>query len=252
MLFFDLVLLFSYRISHSYARSSFSRLQREVSLYFHFCQFVYQFCVSFGAIVSSSIHRQAEIVDAHENHVFFRYFAFFRWILWFFLHFGAPYLASVERRVEIYDSHSNSTFLRFWHWILRFLIDFSPFFNEIYACFITFLTALMNHVYTGALFFARSKKVRPFVSKCTRIPRFLMLFLPHGSTGVCFCTSFFFERLFVSTFSKRHTGTHTFYTSIVGTFFSTLHCFFPLRFHIRIPGARVSNFNVKFPRARNI
>lgn len=202
MLFFDLVLLFSYRISHSYARSSFSRLQREVTLHFHFCQF---FIIS--ALVLEPLFRhlytgKPKLWTHMKITFFFDIFAFFRWILLFFFHFGAPYLASVERRVEIYDSHSNSTFLRFWRWILRFLIDFSPFFNEIYACFITFLTPLMNHLYTGALFFARSNKVRPFVSTRTIIPRFLMLFWPHGSTGVCFCNSSFWVCFLFDIFTK--------------------------------------------------
>ena len=140
MLFFDLVLLFSYRISHSYARSSFSKLQREVSLKFHFCKF---FIIS--ALVLEPLFRhlytgKPKLWTHMKITFFFDIFPFFRWILWFFLHFGAPYLASVERRVEIYDSHSNSIFFRFWRWILRFLIDFSSCFDEIYDFYVLFFS----------------------------------------------------------------------------------------------------------------
>ena len=87
MLFFDLVLLFSYRISHSYARSSFSRLQREVTLHFHFCQF---FIIS--ALVLEPLFRhlytgKPKLWTHMKITFFFDIFAFFRWILLFFFSF---------------------------------------------------------------------------------------------------------------------------------------------------------------------
>ena len=77
-LFSDLALLFSYRISHSYARSSFSRLQREVSLNFHFCPF---FIIS--ALVLESLFRhlytgKPKLWTHMKITFFFDIFAFFR------------------------------------------------------------------------------------------------------------------------------------------------------------------------------
>ena len=66
---------------------------------------------------------------------------------------------------------------------------------------------------------------------------FFSLFLPHGSTGMCFCTSFFGCDI-SSTFSKRHTGTLIFYMLIFDAFFRFLIAFFRSNFVIYTPVSR--------------
>ena len=83
-----------------------------------------------------------------------------------------------------------------------------------------------------------------FDEKMYRNSTFFTTFLSHGSTGMCFCTSFLGCEL-KSTFCERYTGTLTFYMLIFHAFLSTLYSFFPIEFRIRMPGARFSISYVK-------